>query len=70
MFLIPFYAQGPVRDFKFLLFFIPFNCEKFQQDWTTLILDILQGPPFEFLVDYKIKKPQNKMSHINVVQSC
>ena len=33
-----------VRDFKFWLlayFFILLNCAKFQQDWTTLILDIL-----------------------------
>jgi hypothetical protein len=32
-----------VRDFKFWLlayFFISLNCAKFQQDWTTLILDI------------------------------
>ena len=33
-----------VRDFKLWLlayFLISFNCAKFQQDWTTLILDIL-----------------------------
>ena len=33
-----------VRDFKLRLlayFLISFNCAKFQQDWTTLILDIL-----------------------------
>ena len=35
-----------VRDFKFWLlvyFLIFFNCAKFQKDWTTFILDILQG---------------------------
>ena len=37
-----------VRDFKFWLlayFLILFNCAKFQKDWTTFILDILQGSP-------------------------
>ena len=50
-----------VRDFKFWLlahFLIFFNYAKFQKEWTTFILDIIQGSPFEFLVDYKNKKHQ------------
>ena len=49
------------RYFKFWLlayFLILLNCAKFEKDWTTFILDILQGSPFEFLVNYKNKKHQ------------
>ena len=52
-----------VRDFKFWLLaylFILFDCGKFLRYWTTFILDILQGSPFEFLVDYKNKKHQRR----------
>ena len=37
-------------------FLILLNCAKLEKDWTTLILYILQGSPFEFLVNYKNKK--------------
>ena len=43
-----------VRDLKFWLlayFSVLLRCAKFQQDWTTLILDILKGPHFKFLDD-------------------
>ena len=48
------------RDFKLWLlayFFISFNRAKFQQDWTTLILDILKGPLmfFDFAIYQKFK---------------
>ena len=54
----------------YLVFFLNFfNSAKFQKDWTTFILDILQ----EFLVDYKNKKHQRRdpfeMSNIKFVQS-
>ena len=42
--LLPRFFVYWVRDFKFCLhayFLILLNCAKFQQDWTTLILDIL-----------------------------
>ena len=39
-----------------LIFFILLNCAKFEEDWTTFILHILQGSPFEFWVNYKSKK--------------
>ena len=65
-----------VRDFNFWLlayFLIFFTSANFQKDWTTFILDILQGSPLWILVDYKNKKHQRgdpyKMSNINVVQS-
>ena len=62
-------------NFGYILayFLILFDYAKFRKDWTTFILDILQGSPFEFLVNYKNKKHQRgdpcKMSNINVVQS-
>ena len=42
-------SDGYLHIFYFL------NCAKFQKDWTTFILGILQGFPFEFLIDYKNK---------------
>ena len=61
-----------VANLATCLFFNFFTCAKFQKDWTTFILDILQSLPFEFLVDYKNKKhPRRdsyKISNINVVQ--
>ena len=48
-----------VRDLKFWLlayFFILLSCAKFQQDWTTLILDILQGSPLWILGRLKNQK--------------
>jgi hypothetical protein len=50
-----------VRNFKYWLFayfLISFNCAKFQENWTTFY----KGPPFEFFVDYKIKKHQRAFS--------
>ena len=48
-------------NFGYLLigyFKIFFNCAKFQKYWTTFILDIYKGPPYEGLVDCKNKKHQ------------
>ena len=65
-----------VRDFKFWLlayFLIFFDYAKFQKDWTTFILDILQWSPFGvfcFCDSPKIQRGDHcKMFDINVVQS-
>ena len=65
--LLPWIFVYWARYFKFWLlayFLILLNSAKFEEDWTTFILDILQ------LVNYKNKKHQPcKMCNINVVQS-
>ena len=46
--LLPRFFVYWARYFKFWLlayFFILLNCAKFEEDWTTFILDILQGSP-------------------------
>ena len=65
------------RYFKFWLlayFFILLNCAKFEEDWTTFILDILWGSPLWIFGKLKKQKTSKgdpcKMSNINVVQSC
>ena len=60
-------------NFGYVIIIFLFNCAKFQKDWTTFILDILQGSLLWILVDYKNKKHQRgdpyKMSNIKFVQS-
>ena len=61
-----------VRDIKFWLlayFLISSNCAKFQQNWTTLMLDILRGSPL-WIFGTLQKHQIHKVSNIKFVQSC
>ena len=74
--LLPRFFVYWARYFKFWLlayFLILLNCAKFEEDWTTFILDILQGSHLWCFCFCNLPKIQRgdpcKMCNINVVQS-